>query len=97
MIAADSYRTGISCLFERLLVDAGTRTISLLLLRPLTSKWIRARYLAERHELEQRYREWEIIGPPEIRYMTDSKPAHYNVGGETGAGKGRQPLSVPQR
>lgn len=35
-----------------------------------TGKWIRARYLAERHELEQRYREWEIVGPPEIRHVT---------------------------
>jgi hypothetical protein len=25
-----------------------------------TGKWIRARYLAERHEIEERYREWEI-------------------------------------
>ena len=32
-----------------------------------TGKWRRARYLAERHELEQRYAEWEIIGEPEIR------------------------------
>ena len=36
-----------------------------------TGKWIRARYLAERHELEQRYREWEIMGPPEIRHVPD--------------------------
>ena len=36
-----------------------------------TGKWIGARHLAERHELEQRYREWEIIGPPEIRTISD--------------------------
>lgn len=34
---------------------------------PLTSKWIRARYLAERDIIAERYTEWEIIGPPEIR------------------------------
>jgi hypothetical protein len=34
---------------------------------PLTGKWIRARYVAERHEIAERYVEWEIIGPPEIR------------------------------
>ena len=34
---------------------------------PLTGKWARARYVAERHEIPGRYAEWEIIGPPEIR------------------------------
>ena len=34
---------------------------------PVSGKWVRARYVAERHELEARYAEWEIIGPPEIR------------------------------
>jgi len=34
---------------------------------PLTGKWVRARYLAERHEIAERYREWEITGPPELR------------------------------
>ena len=34
---------------------------------PLTGKWYRARYKAERHEIAARYTEWEIIGPPEIR------------------------------
>jgi hypothetical protein len=36
-----------------------------------TGKWIRARYLAERHELEQRYAEWEIICEPEVRHVHD--------------------------
>jgi len=36
-----------------------------------TGKCIRARYLAERCELEQRYREWEIIGPAENRTVPD--------------------------
>ena len=34
---------------------------------PRTGKWVRARYVATRAELASRYREWEIIGPPEIR------------------------------
>ena len=34
---------------------------------PLTGKWVRARYLAERKEIAARYAEWEITGAPEIR------------------------------
>ena len=34
---------------------------------PRTGKWVRARYVATRSELESRYREWEILGPPDIR------------------------------
>ena len=34
---------------------------------PLTGKWVRARYVAERHEIAARCAEWEITGPPEIR------------------------------
>lgn len=34
---------------------------------PRTRKWIRARYVAERHEIAARHTEWEITGPPEIR------------------------------
>src|SRR5262245_23941455 len=34
---------------------------------PLTGKWVKARYIAERHEIAARYKEWEIIGAPEIR------------------------------
>ena len=33
----------------------------------VTGKWVRARYVAEPHEIAARYAEWEIIGPPEIR------------------------------
>jgi len=33
----------------------------------LTGKCVKARYVAERQELEARYREWEIIGEPEYR------------------------------
>jgi hypothetical protein len=34
---------------------------------PVSGKWVRARYVAERHEIVARYREWEITGEPEIR------------------------------
>src|SRR5207344_2450781 len=34
---------------------------------PVTGRWVRARYKAERHELVQRYAQWEITGAPEIR------------------------------
>ena len=33
----------------------------------VTGKWVKARYVAEPHEIAARYAEWEIIGPPEIR------------------------------
>jgi hypothetical protein len=34
---------------------------------PRTGKWVRARYRATLAELAVRYREWEIIGPVEVR------------------------------
>ncbi|HYE40932.1 MAG TPA: hypothetical protein VEB23_13430 [Ramlibacter sp.] len=35
---------------------------------PLTGRWVKARYKAEIHELEQRYPgRYEITGPPEER------------------------------
>lgn len=34
---------------------------------PVRRRWIRARYVAERHVIAERYTEWEIIAPPEIR------------------------------
>jgi hypothetical protein len=33
----------------------------------VTKKWTRARYVAELHVIAERYSQWEIIGPPEIR------------------------------
>ena len=38
---------------------------------PLTRKWTTARYKAERHVIAETYREWELIGPPEIRRGDD--------------------------
>ena len=37
-------------------------------------RWIRARYVAERHVIESSYEKWEITGPPEIR----SRGGHYD-------------------
>jgi hypothetical protein len=34
---------------------------------PVRKRWIRARYVAERHVIESSYAQWEIIGKPEIR------------------------------
>jgi hypothetical protein len=34
---------------------------------PVLGKWVKARDVAERHELEAPYAVWEIVGPPEYR------------------------------
>ena len=44
---------------------------------PRTGKWIRARYLAERHEIAARFAEFEIIGEPEIRNV-DPDTRYFN-------------------
>jgi hypothetical protein len=35
----------------------------------LTGKWVKARYLAELHDIETRHAEWQIVGPPEVREL----------------------------
>jgi hypothetical protein len=42
---------------------------------PITGKWKRARYLAERHVIAERFAEWEIAGPPEIRDVDPNAPS----------------------
>jgi hypothetical protein len=37
-----------------------------------TGKWVRARYVAELHEIAAHYTEWEITGPAEIRSRGNS-------------------------
>jgi hypothetical protein len=37
---------------------------------PGTGKWIRARYRAEIHIIAERYKQWEVIGAPEVRSAT---------------------------
>jgi len=52
---------------------------------PLTGKWVRARYVAERHVIAERYAEFEIIGPPEIRDV-DMDARLLQPGGRGGSG-----------
>jgi hypothetical protein len=37
---------------------------------PVLHRWVKARYVAEYHEIAARYAEWEIVGPPEVRTRT---------------------------
>jgi hypothetical protein len=41
---------------------------------PVTGRWVRARYRAEREEIERRYAEYEIVGPPEVRDGDPDEP-----------------------
>jgi len=43
---------------------------------PVTGKWVKARYVAEQHEVAARYAAWEIIGPPEIREVQNNALAN---------------------
>ena len=43
---------------------------------PLTGKWKRTRYVAERHVIAERHAEFEIIGPPEIRDVDPNRRMH---------------------
>ena len=45
---------------------------------PVTGRWVRARYKAERHELVQRYAQWEITGAPEIRRVGSATSNTFN-------------------
>lgn len=54
---------------------------------PLTGKWIRARYLAERHEIGARYKQWEITGPPEVRH--DAVGGHFSPFRTNAAGQAK--------
>ena len=37
----------------------------------MRNKWMTARYVAEREEIEQRYTRYELIEPPEVRQLAD--------------------------
>jgi hypothetical protein len=45
---------------------------------PVRKRWIRARYVAERHAIESSYAQCEIIGPPEIRLRGDPARDSFN-------------------
>ncbi len=39
---------------------------------PVSGKWVRARYVAEREVIAARYAAWEITGVPELRQSVDA-------------------------
>jgi hypothetical protein len=45
---------------------------------PLTGKWIRARHKLRVPELQRRYADWELAGPPEIRHVTPGRIEQFN-------------------
>jgi hypothetical protein len=54
---------------------------------PVSRKWVRARYVATREEIGQRYAEWEILRPaevrdvdPDARYFTPHRQRPSNLG-----------------
>lgn len=59
----------------------------------ITGKWVRARYRAERREIEQRHAEYQIIGPPEIRDGDPDAP-RFTPHGERSRLEGRQRLDL---
>jgi hypothetical protein len=44
-------------------------------LDPLRNKWVTARYVAEREQIERRYAQYEIVGEPETRRVPDDRNA----------------------
>jgi hypothetical protein len=36
---------------------------------PVSKRWVKARYVAQRHEIAERYARWEIVGEPELRRL----------------------------
>jgi hypothetical protein len=45
---------------------------------PVTGKWVRARYVAELHEIAARHEQWEVTGPPEIRRRGDGSSGAFS-------------------
>ena len=45
---------------------------------PLTGKWVRARHKLQVPVLQRRYAEWEIVGPPETRHVTETSAQPFN-------------------
>jgi hypothetical protein len=37
----------------------------------LRENWLRSRYMAEREEIEERYAQYELIEPPEVRHVAE--------------------------
>ena len=54
------------------IIQPGARVLLLYPFRfvnPVTGRWVRARYRAERHVIEGRYARWEITGEPAVRHV----------------------------
>jgi hypothetical protein len=45
---------------------------------PLTGKWIRDRHELQVPEMQRHYVEWEILGAPEIRRVTETSVQPFN-------------------
>ena len=41
-----------------------------------TGKWMKARYVAELHDIEARHAQWEPTGPPEVRELAPKRYFH---------------------
>jgi len=52
------------------IIQPGARVLLLYPFRfvdPVTGRWVRARYRAERHVIAERYKKWEVTGDPAVR------------------------------
>lgn len=38
---------------------------------PLHNRWLVARYATQHHDVEQRYAQYELIEPPEVRHVAE--------------------------
>ena len=52
---------------------------------PITGKWVRAGYRAERHEIAARYAEWEITGRRRSATLTRTRERSVRMGGRSSA------------
>lgn len=41
---------------------------------PLTGKWLTARYHATKEEIAARYKDFELVGEPEVRTLANVEP-----------------------
>jgi hypothetical protein len=67
---------------------------------PVTGKWKRARYVAERHEIAERFAEFEIVGPAEVRDVDPEAQRfspHHNLVARAHLPAGEPPQNEPPR
>jgi hypothetical protein len=62
---------------------------------PVTGRWVRARYRAQRDEIERRYVEYEIVGPPEVRDGDPDAP-RFTPHGERGTDVAAPDAAAPE-